>query len=65
MDFAAFGSFVAEIPPPLGIGTVTLDDGRTVKCFLGEAYAIADAENITVFGGWRKWLTARSSVSKI
>jgi allophanate hydrolase len=65
MDFAAFGSFVAEIPPPLGIGTVTLDDGRTVKCFLGEAYAVADAEDITVFGGWRNWLIARSSFPKI
>ena len=27
MDAAAFGSFVALIPPPLGIGTVTLADG--------------------------------------
>jgi allophanate hydrolase len=56
MDFAAFGSFVAEIPPPLGIGTVTLEDGGTVKCFLGEAYAAAGAKDITAFGGWRNWL---------
>jgi allophanate hydrolase len=56
MDFAGFGSFVAEIPSPLGIGTVTLEDGGTVKCFLGEAYAAAGAEEITSFGGWRNWL---------
>jgi len=56
LDFAGFGSFVAEIPPPLGIGTVTLEDGGTVKCFLGEAYAAAGAEDITGFGGWRNWL---------
>jgi allophanate hydrolase len=56
MDFAAFGSFVALIPPPLGIGTVTLDDGGTVKSFLGETYAIAGAEDITAYGGWRNWL---------
>jgi allophanate hydrolase len=56
MDFAGFGSFVAEIPPPLGIGTVTLEDGGMVKCFLGEAFAIAGAEDITGFGGWRSWL---------
>ena len=56
MDFAAFGSFVAEIPPPLGIGTVSLEDGGKVKCFLGEAHAIAGAEDITAFGGWRPWL---------
>ncbi|HEX4506391.1 MAG TPA: allophanate hydrolase [Alphaproteobacteria bacterium] len=59
MDFAAFGSFVAEIPSPLGIGTVTLEDGGTVKCFLGEPYAIAGAEDITAFGGWRNWLNRR------
>lgn len=57
MDFAGFGSFVAEIPPPLGIGTVTLEDGGTVKCFLAEPYAIAGAEDITAFGGWRHWLS--------
>jgi allophanate hydrolase len=56
MDFAAFGSFVALIPPPLGIGTVTLEDGGTVKSFVGEAYAIAGSEDITAFGGWRNWL---------
>jgi allophanate hydrolase len=59
MDFAAFGSFVAEIPPPLGIGTVSLEDGGTVKCFLGEPYAIAGAEDITAFGGWRNWLAGK------
>ena len=59
MDFAAFGSFVAEIPPPLGIGTVTLEDGDTVKCFLGEPYAIAGSEDITSFGGWRNWLNRK------
>jgi allophanate hydrolase len=56
MDFAAFGSFVALIPPPLGIGTVTLEDGGTVKGFVGETYAIAGSEDITAFGGWRNWL---------
>jgi allophanate hydrolase len=56
MDFAAFGSFVALIPPPLGIGTVTLEDGGTVKSFVGETYAIAGSQDITEFGGWRNWL---------
>jgi allophanate hydrolase len=56
MDHAAFGSFVAEIPPPLGIGTVTLENGGTVKGFLCEAHAVAAAEDITTFGGWRNWL---------
>ncbi|MDR0901690.1 MAG: allophanate hydrolase, partial [Opitutaceae bacterium] len=34
-----FGSFVAAIPPPLGIGTLTLADGREVKGFVCEAWA--------------------------
>jgi allophanate hydrolase len=59
MDEASFGSFVALIPAPLGIGTLTLADGRTVKGFLCEAHAARDAEDITAFGGWRAWL-ARS-----
>jgi allophanate hydrolase len=56
LDAAGFGSFVAEIPPPLGIGTVALEDGSTVKSFLCEAYAVRGARDITAFGGWRNWL---------
>lgn len=56
MDAAAFGSFVALIPAPLGIGTVKLDGGSQVKGFVCEAHAIAGAEEITQFGGWRAWL---------
>ncbi len=59
MDEAAFGSFVALIPPPLGIGTVKLADGSAVKGFVCEAHGIAGAENITHYGGWRAWLASR------
>jgi allophanate hydrolase len=55
MDDAAFGSFVALIPAPLGIGTVVLADGTTVKGFLCEAHAVRGAEDITSWGGWRAW----------
>lgn len=58
MSYEAFGSFVALIPYPLGIGTITLDDGDTVQGFLCEAHAVADARDITEFGGWRNWLAA-------
>ncbi|MBS0269743.1 MAG: allophanate hydrolase [Proteobacteria bacterium] len=57
MDETAFGSFVALIPPPLGIGTLILDDGRQVKGFLCESHALRGAEDITEFGGWRAWLS--------
>jgi len=52
----AFGTFVAAIPPPLGIGTLELEDGDLVKGFICEAYAIEGATDITHFGGWRKYL---------
>lgn len=57
-----FGSFVADVPPPLGIGSVTLDSGETVKCFICEPYAIAGATEITRFGGWRGYLSHATSM---
>jgi allophanate hydrolase len=51
-----FGSFVAMIPPPLGIGTVKMRDGRQVKCFLAEPFALAGASEITQLGSWRNYL---------
>lgn len=56
MDHAVFGSFVALIPPPLGIGTITLEDDNQVKGFLCESHAIVGATDITATGGWRSWL---------
>lgn len=56
----AFGRFVARIPAPLGIGKVSLDDGSSVSGFLCEAHALAGAEEITGFGGWRGYLAQRA-----
>jgi allophanate hydrolase len=53
-----FGGFVAEVPKPLGIGNVTLDSGQSVKCFICEPYALANATEITRFGSWRNFLTS-------
>lgn len=58
VPLATFGSFVAGIPPPLGIGTLTLADGRQVKGFICEAWALADARDITTYGGWRAYRAA-------
>jgi allophanate hydrolase len=60
LDTAGFGSFTAEIPPPLGIGTIALEDGGAVKGFLCEAHAVVNGEDITAWGGWRNWLRARA-----
>lgn len=50
------GSFLKDIPAPLGIGTVDLSDGRQVKGFICEAEAIADSADITQLGDWRQYL---------
>jgi len=61
LDDAAFGSFVAEIPAPLGIGTLELEDGISVKGFLCEPIGLDGARDITEFGGWRAF---RASLAK-
>jgi len=52
----AIGSFVALIPAPLAIGSVELADGRRVHGFLCESHAVAGAEDISRFGGWRAYM---------
>jgi allophanate hydrolase len=56
LGLAEFGSFVAEVPPPLAIGTVTLADGTSVKGFVAEPRALTGAEDITHLGGWRAFI---------
>jgi allophanate hydrolase len=56
---AAFGDFMAGIPAPLGIGTVELEDGTSVKGFVCESHGLAGATDISHFGGWRAYLAAR------
>ena len=59
LDFEAFGSFVAEVPPPLAIGNVSLEDGSNVKGFVCESAALSNACEITGYGGWRAYLSDR------
>ena len=56
---AALGSFVARIAAPLGVGKVRLEDGSEVTGFLCEAHAVADARDISEYGGWRAWRAAQ------
>jgi allophanate hydrolase len=58
-----FGSFVALIPSPLGIGTLELAGGRLVKGFICEGYAASSAEEITHLGGWRAYIQSRKAAS--
>jgi allophanate hydrolase len=56
---AAIGALLAQVPPPLGFGTVALDDGPCLG-FLAESAGMADAADITHLGGWRAWLQTQS-----
>lgn len=51
-----FGSFVAGIPAPLGIGKVETDDGRWLPGFICEPYALGGAKDITGLGGWKAYV---------
>ena len=62
LSAAAFGKFVAAIPPPLSIGTIRLADGRGVKGFIVEPAAITGARDISAFGGWRAFMTEKAAV---
>ncbi len=53
-----FGSFVAEIPAPLGIGKVELADGSWLPGFICEPYGLAGATDITELGGWKGYLAS-------
>jgi allophanate hydrolase len=53
-----FGEFVMEVPAPLAIGSVELDDGSWTKGFVCEPQAIAGARDISAFGGWRAFLAS-------
>lgn len=61
MPLHHYGSFVALIPAPLGMGTVTLADGSAVQGFLCEPLALQAAEDISRFGGWRAYMAARGA----
>ncbi len=55
---AFFGSFVAGIPKPLGIGKVELADGNWITSFICETYGIEGAEDITKHGSWRNYISS-------
>jgi allophanate hydrolase len=55
----AVAGFIAGIVAPLGLGSIRLEDGSAVTGFLCEGHAVKTARDISEFGGWRAWLTAR------
>ena len=60
---SAFGTFMAGVPAPLGIGTIDLSDGTSVKGFLCETAGLDGATDITKLGDWRVFLAQQSEVA--
>ncbi len=58
MPSGNFGSFVNEVPYPLAIGTLQLEDGRLVKGFICEPAGLVEAQDITTFGAWKAYLAS-------
>ena len=52
---AAIGALLAQVPPPLGFGTVQLADGAVSASSL-KLTAVDGGRDITGHGGWRTWL---------
>jgi allophanate hydrolase len=63
MPVEQYGSFVALIPWPLGIGTIELADGSRVQSFVCESLALEGAEDISHYGGWRAYIASRAAQS--
>lgn len=55
---AELGSFLTQIPAPLGLGKVELSDGSFETGFICEGAALSSARDITSTGGWRAWLSS-------
>jgi allophanate hydrolase len=58
MPMQSIGSLLAEIPSPLGLGTLSLADGSQPKGFICEADGMRGAVDISHFGGWRTYLAS-------
>lgn len=58
MPSTELGSFLNGIGAPLGLGKVELADGTVENAFICEHGALADARDISEFGGWRAYLAS-------
>lgn len=52
------GRFLQQIPAPLGLGKICLEDGSQVIGFVGQAGAEKGLHDISSFGGWRYYCDA-------
>ncbi len=62
---AALATVLAELPEPMLLGSVELDDGSFVTGFFCQASATSGADDISDFGGWRAYLSWRETESAL
>ena len=56
-----FGTFVAGIPHPLGIGQLELEDGTWCTGFICEPCGMDGATDISNTGGWRRYMADQAA----
>ncbi len=56
---ARFGELMEKVRSPLCIGTVLLEGGVQALGFLCEAFAVAQARDISEYAGWRDYRARR------
>jgi allophanate hydrolase len=56
VPLSAIGTLLSQIPHPLGLGSVELENGEWVKGFICEPIGLDGAQDISQFGGWRHYL---------
>ncbi|KRE65243.1 allophanate hydrolase [Arthrobacter sp. Soil736] len=61
---AALGSFLAELPEPMLLGSVLLSDGSRAVGFACDAVAASRGEDITHFGDWLAAQAARTGPTR-
>lgn len=61
---AGLGQFLAQLPAPMAVGSITLDDGSRPIGFHCDPVDAADATDITKYGGWRAYLRHRSTAGR-
>lgn len=55
------GSLLAQVPPPLCLGSVVLESGATVHGYVCETAGLEGAVDISDHGGWRSYLALRAT----
>ena len=56
LSLQSYATLQTMVPAPLGFGRLELAGGELVHGFLCESYGVIGAQDITSYGGWRRYL---------